>query len=112
MGLCAARPAPGTGRLAFTYQWYRDGVVLGGAADDSLVLGSADSGRAFACQVFADLQSGTLTDAITVRAPRSLVAPSVDGDPRLGRRPLTCDTRAPGTAPTRSPTAGTAMRRR
>ncbi len=76
------------GPYAFTYQWLRGATQI--ATGDALVLGAADVGQPIACRVQADGLTVATSAAVTVRAPRNLVAPSVGGDPRIGRT-LTCD---------------------
>ncbi len=76
------------GPYAFTYQWLRGATQI--ASGDTLVLGAADVGLPVSCRVQADGLTVATSASLTVRAPRNLVAPSVDGDPRIGRT-LSCD---------------------
>ncbi|HEY6889275.1 MAG TPA: hypothetical protein VI300_15885, partial [Solirubrobacter sp.] len=78
------------GQYDFTYQWLRDGAAVAGATTVTRVLDAADIGHAVTCEVRADGLVPTVSPAVTVRAPKNLVAPSVEGDPHLGRS-VTCD---------------------
>jgi hypothetical protein len=74
---------------AFSFRWFRDGTA--DAQTSERVLTAADVGHAFTCRVEANGTGVTSTSAaVTVQPPRNVSAPSVEGDPHLGRA-LTCD---------------------
>src|SRR5690606_15045588 len=43
----------------FSFQWYRDGIVISGATGNSYVLVTADAGKLMSCRVTASNLSGT-----------------------------------------------------
>ncbi|MBW4710785.1 hypothetical protein KX928_23590 [Roseobacter sp. YSTF-M11] len=61
-----------TGILNFSYQWYRDGTAIGGAASKTYTLAAADTGASITCTVTA--QDGTnpvtlvTSSAVTISA--------------------------------------------
>lgn len=55
------------GATSYTYQWYRDGVAIGGATAATRTLVTADVGKALKCRVTAhDADSAVSRDSNTV----------------------------------------------
>lgn len=78
-------PAP----LAFTYQWYRDGVAIGGLQKSSFTLGYGDIGKQMTVAVTAsksNYSTVTVTSAPTDRVSAGPVqpgSPTLSGSPRV-----------------------------
>ncbi len=85
------RCSPGTwdGTYALTYQWFREARIRSRPATNSCSA-PPTSARSITCRVTAAALTTAPSGAVTVRAPRNLVAPSVNGDPRIGAT-LSCD---------------------
>lgn len=113
---------PGTwqGASAFTYQWLRNGAVIGGAAADEYTLAAADEGNAIQCEVTAtnaggavvalDGNQGSAVYAAPPAAPRTVVSTN-NGSSQLyvstGATLRLVSVMPNGTATTASATAGT-----
>jgi hypothetical protein len=88
----SGRPAP-----SFTYQWLREGTIIGGATANTYVVVEADQGDSLACKVTATNNAGQASalSSNTVRVPGSkpkdMTPPQVLGiEPSAVGESLTC----------------------
>jgi len=76
-------PAP-----TFTYQWLRNGVVIGGATSITYVTQVADVGQQITCRVTGTNSVGSvsaISNVITVTSlPSNTIAPVISGNPVVG----------------------------
>jgi hypothetical protein len=87
------RCSPGAwdGAYPLSYAWVQGEEVVG--TTNELSLTAAHVGAELACRVTAGGLTSADSAPVTVAAPRNLIAPSVNGDARVGAT-LTCDTGA------------------
>jgi hypothetical protein len=88
-----------TGSPSFSYQWLRNGGVIGGATDDEYTLVAAEEGKAIQCRVDAANSEATVaatSSRVVVAPPPGTAPPSrlsaggISGTPEVGKT-LTCD---------------------
>jgi hypothetical protein len=80
----------GTAVISYTYQWFRDGVAIGGETAATHTIVSADAGTTLTATVTATNANGTAaesdTQAVPAIAPVNTVLPVItdDGTPAVG----------------------------
>ena len=74
---------PGAPPFDTGYRWVRDGVPLTDQTQTTYEVTAADMGRSLLCRVTVAGLSGAETPPVTPQ-PRSILAPALTGDPRLG----------------------------
>ena len=76
-------------RYAVSYRWLRDGVAIAGAAVPTYTAVRADVNHSLSCSVRAEGLTDASSRSISVTPPRIVIAPTVEGVPRMFRE-LTC----------------------
>jgi Ca2+-binding RTX toxin-like protein len=76
-------------RYPVTYRWLRDNVLVAGATTATYPVAAADVNRSIRCRVRAEDLTDATSASVTVRAPTIVIAPTLEGVPRLYRE-LTC----------------------
>ena len=87
---CSQGTWTGTAVISYAFQWYRNGVAIGGETAATHTIVSADAGTTLTCTVTASNANGTAsetaTQAVPAIAPVNTVAPVItdDGTPAVG----------------------------